>query len=443
MRSCAQAPVQDGKRRTRWAVVRNTYGELLDTTWKTWSEWFKPGLFGTFNKSEFTFTLQADDVEAEILFRALDRPEHVSKLLSLELTGAWINEAREVPKAILDGVTGRVGRYPKKIADVAGDLTGNSSCTWCGVIMDTNPPDEDHWWYRLAEDEVPSGWRFFRQPGGLIRKNGKWVPNPAAENIANLNGGYDYYLRQLAGKSEEYITTYLGGQYGVVGTGRPVYPEYNDLIHASTTPLTAVPGVQLILSWDFGLTPAAVLLQPTARGRLLVLREWCAEDMGIRQFAEQVVKPDLTRAYPGFSVRSVGDPAGAQRAQNDSTRSCFIELSKLGIPTSPAPTNAFLPRREAVAWFLTSLVDGQGRLVIDPSCKRIRRGFLGKYFFERVKVSGDERFKDEPCKNLYSHPHDALQYGCLTARAGQGRIDQDQQRKPRPRPRRSGSRAGY
>ena len=42
----------------------------------------------------------------------MDRPEDVKKLLSLELTGIWINEAREIPKSIVDACTMRVGRYP-------------------------------------------------------------------------------------------------------------------------------------------------------------------------------------------------------------------------------------------------------------------------------------------------------------------------------------------
>lgn len=431
-RAAKQNPGPDGKLRTRWAVVRNTYGELYDTTWKTWSAWFPPGPFGEFNKSEFTFTLRHGDIEAELLFRALDRPEHVAKLLSLELTGAWINEAREVPKAILDGLTMRVGRYPSK---------QDGGCAWTGIIMDTNPPDEDHWWYKLAEEETPDGWKFFRQPGGLVYDRGVWAANPAAENIEHLDGGHAYYLRQVPGKSHEWIQTYLGGQYGVVGTGRPVYPEYNDLLHASDKPLTPVPGLPLVLAWDFGLTPAAVLLQPTARGRVLVLREWCSEDMGIRQFARDVVKPSLSRDFGGYGVRSVGDPAGGQRSQTDE-RTCLQELAKLGLPTAPSRTNAFVARREAVAGFLTGLIDGQGKLLLDPSCTRIRRGFLGKYYFERVKVSGDERFKDQPCKNLYSHPHDALQYGCMAIQSQP--VEAAANAKPRkPRRYRAGLAAGY
>ena len=95
-RACEQAPQQDGIRRTRFAIVRSTYRELQDTTLKTWLDWFPEDLGQSrLNRSEMTHLLRFNDVECEVMFRALDRPDDVKKLLSLELTGAWINEARE------------------------------------------------------------------------------------------------------------------------------------------------------------------------------------------------------------------------------------------------------------------------------------------------------------------------------------------------------------
>ena len=68
---------------SRWAIIRNTYRELIDTTLNTWQDWLRP--FGEFKYSNMTWTASNG---AEVLFRALDRPDDVSKLLSLELTGA-------------------------------------------------------------------------------------------------------------------------------------------------------------------------------------------------------------------------------------------------------------------------------------------------------------------------------------------------------------------
>src|SRR5690606_19111708 len=83
--------------------------------------------------------------EWEVWFVALDRPDDVRKLLSMELSDAWVNEAREIPKAIIDALTGRVGRFPS-MKDGGPDNVQ--------VIMDTNSMDSDHWWYVLAENDT-------------------------------------------------------------------------------------------------------------------------------------------------------------------------------------------------------------------------------------------------------------------------------------------------
>src|SRR5579871_4267818 len=137
-------PLVNGKRRARFAVIRNTYGQLADTTIRTFLHWLPDGVFGTYSKTDHLYRLNGlDDLDAEILFRALDRPEHVANLLSLELTGAWLNEAREIPWAIVKALKGRVDRLPPR---------NEGGCVDPGIIMDTNPPDDDSWWYKLFEE---------------------------------------------------------------------------------------------------------------------------------------------------------------------------------------------------------------------------------------------------------------------------------------------------
>ncbi|HEX4050590.1 MAG TPA: hypothetical protein VHY19_06925 [Steroidobacteraceae bacterium] len=90
----------DGKRRARFACIRNTYSQLADTTIKTFLYWLPDRVFGTCRERDHSYHLNnLDDLDVEIIFRVLDRPEHVANLLSLELTGAWGNEARELPWA--------------------------------------------------------------------------------------------------------------------------------------------------------------------------------------------------------------------------------------------------------------------------------------------------------------------------------------------------------
>jgi hypothetical protein len=172
-RALQQKPSPDGVRRSRWAAIRNTYGELKSTTIKTWADWFD-GMQTMKWDTPIVSTIKLPDLgdgtslELEVLFLALDRPEDAGKLRSLELTGAWLNEACLLDKAVLDMATQRIGRYPSL------HLHGGPS--WIGVIMDTNPPDDDSWYYKLAENP-PEGWEFFKQPGGIYKVTDKKDPD--------------------------------------------------------------------------------------------------------------------------------------------------------------------------------------------------------------------------------------------------------------------------
>jgi hypothetical protein len=88
-------------------------------------------------------------------------------------------------------------------------------------------------------------------------------------------------------------------------------------------------------------------------------------------------------------------------------------VCKLPFQTYPADTNSMAPRLEGVNYFLNRLIDGQPALILHPRCENLRKGFMGRYEYARVQVVGDEnRFKEVPKKNKFSHPHDALQYLC-------------------------------
>lgn len=418
-RALEQKPSPDGIRRSRWAICRNTYPELKSTTIKTWMDWYQDLAVMKWD-TPITSNINISDIgdgtglELEVIFMALDRPDDVGKLRSLELTGGWMNEASEMEKAVLDMLTQRVGRFPSK---------RNGGPSWTGVIMDTNPPDDDSWWYKLAEEERPEIFRFFKQPGGLIQDMDpksptyqQYIPNPLAENIQNHSLGYQYYLNQLYGKTEDWIRVFLLGQYGTTMDGKPVYPEWNEKVHYSEMALTPVQGMPILLSFDFGLTPACAFLQMNSRGQLLVLKELVSEDMGIRQFYSEVVRPVIRGEYSKHRVEAVGDPAGNMRSQTDE-KTCMQELMELGILCEPAPTNEFVARRESVAYFLQRMSGGEPGFVLDPSCKMLRKGFNGGYRYERLRVSGSARFRDRPVKDKFSHIHDALQYGCLQMRS--------------------------
>lgn len=394
-RAMEQAKGPDGVRHSRWVAVRNTYGELQTTTVRTWLDWFPSDIVGRIVYGapiEQTCVFEHDDggrVELEMWFLALDRPDHVKKLLSLECTGIWLNEARELPRAILDAASGRVGRFPRK---------SEGGASWFGVIMDTNPPDSDHWWYTLAEELKPDGFEFFAQPPG---------DGPDAENLVNLPDGY--YKRLVPGKSDEWVKVYVRGEYGFVLDGRPVYPEYRDSLHVRE--FNALPALPLYGGMDFGLTPAGLAAQRMPNGQIRIHSELVTEDMGIERFGN-LWKQEMQARYPGPTftfARITGDPAG--NARNDDERTTFDILRKAcGVPAQPAQTNDFTMRREAFASPMTRLIDGEPGLIIHPQCKRLRKGLAGGYHYKRVLVSGADRYHDQPDKNMHSHVCEAGQY---------------------------------
>lgn len=408
-RGCEQPQQEDGIRRSRFAAVRQTYRELEDTTIKTWLDWFPEKIFGSLNRQTMTQVLRFNDVEIEVLFRALDRPGDVKKLLSLELTGAWGNEARELPKVIIDAMGDRVGQYPAK---------KDGGCNWAGVILDTNPPDTDDWLYSLAEVERPDNWEFFIQPGGVIERNEKFYPNPDAENIENLNEGHEYYLKRLGGKGKDYIRVYYCAQYGFVMDGKPVHPEYVDAVHCSKEDLSPQPDLPIVVGLDFGLTPAAAFMQRLPTGQWIVFDEATTEHMGTKRFGEMVLKPLMTGKYKSFEFEVWGDPAGSEEAQTDE-RTPYDILESVGIMAFPAAANNDpMLRRESLASPLQRMIDGRPGLLIDRRCKMLRKGLRGGYCFKRLQVTGQERFHDKPMKNKYSHVVEACEYGLEGAGEG-------------------------
>jgi hypothetical protein len=420
-RSMQQRKQPDGLKRSRWAIVRNTYRELQDTTMRTWLDWWPEGVFGTMNRQEMIYTIQWRDIRADVMFRALDRPEHVRKLLSLELTGAWVNEAREIPLAIINALPDRVGQYPAK---------KDGGCAWFGVMLDTNPPDDSHWWYKFAEQETPQGWRFFRQPGGLIERAGRFESNPAAENIENLSEGHGYYLRRLEGKGADYVRVYYCAQYGFVQEGLPVQPDYVDATHCAPAPLEPVPRVPIIVGLDFGLTPAAVFVQKLLFGRYRVIDELVATNMGAKRFGTELSRY-IQENYPNHKFKFAGDPAGDERSQADDRLTAYSVLRACGIDAYPVWTNDPGIRREALADPLRRLVDGRPAVELSPKCATLRKGLAGAWCYRRKQISGvSELYHNEPEKNAYSHVCEALEYAMIAAGEGKRVIQRDDDHQP-------------
>jgi hypothetical protein len=414
---CNQEPNDQNVRPSRFYAVRNTFPDLTTTTIKDWLELYRDlgrytggGLEPPTHRLDFDLE-DGTNVKSELIFLALDRADAVKKLRGAQATGFWLNEVKELNKAVVDMADLRHGRYPSKAA-------GGVSPTWHGMIGDTNAPDEDHWYYELAENVHPEGWNFHRQPGGVIQQGDKFTINENAENLINLPDGY--YIKGMQGKSPDWIKVNLANEYGFVADGKPVYPEYVDSVHCMSEEYKPQSHLPIILGVDFGRTPACSFIQyDKAMGRYIGFDEFVTEDMSAAVFAPEL-KRYIDQTYPGFTFQTGGgDPAGEQKGQA-TEMTPFKVLWKNGINVQPTHTNSPLVRRSSIINPMKRLcMDGKPAFMISPKCKTWRKGLAGGFCYKRKQVAGDERYHDEPDKNKYSHICEAGEYGLLAC--GEGR----------------------
>ncbi|MCJ3148325.1 hypothetical protein LN018_28940, partial [Klebsiella pneumoniae] len=190
-----QRPNPNGVRKTRWAVVRNTRSQLRDSVLKTVFEWLEPN-GKTIKWHETNMDLLLDmplpdgsRVHCEMMFRALDDERDARRLLSVEFTGGWLSEFREIPFSLLGDLLSRTGRYPS-VAEGGAD--------WYGVMGESNMCTKGSEWYRFLMVERPDNCSVFIQPSGL---------SPEAENREYLKP--DYYEMLLHGKPQNWIQAHI------------------------------------------------------------------------------------------------------------------------------------------------------------------------------------------------------------------------------------------
>lgn len=431
----------DGKfhlvRPSKFLIGRQTFPQLKNTTVPTWRIWFpdtyiveSPPMHGILKAP----SMHGDGswVRIELVFYAFESPTIETDLPSLEISGAWINEACQVKWDLIHLTNTRVGRY-QPVKDEGVMLNS------FGVIMDTNTPNESNWWHRLEVQERPERMLWFVQPPALIRevRDGKAVyldndsENAArygiqpAENIQNLKDGFGYYRKQLVGGSDDKIKRLLLNQYGTTADGLPIYPEFSEEVHAKSGEMPRFNGLPFILGTDFGRTPATAVCQMGPDGVFRVLFEVTSENMSIDQFVEERLRPALVRElkWPNCRIVNFADPAGMAKGQQFSV-TCIDVMNRLGIPTCPSPdkSNDFQVRRDAVGNLMRQMYKGVSAFQIcRDKCPMLVKGMNGWYCYKRLRTAGDygERYTEGPDKtNPFTHIQDALQYAVIGATKG-------------------------
>lgn len=412
-RACEQAPAPDGYRYTRFAIVRQTLKQLRDTVLKDITTWLQG--VATFKVSENTVYIEIGDVKSEWLLIPLEDAEDQRRLLSMQLTGAWMSECIEMDVSIVSPLAGRCGRYP---------AANQGGASWFGIIADTNMPSEGSDWHKFMALDTPPDWQIFIQPSGLSddAENLEWLTQTPetlklpVSDPKRRDQGRTYYERFIRSNSEDWCKRYVHAEYGDDPSGSAVFRESFKMAFHVVDEVDPISGYPLIVGLDFGRDPCAVITQLDHRGRLLVLEEIVAEDIGLELQLNRAIKPQLMQErYLGKSIVIVGDPAGNQRSTLYEETS-FDLVKRAGFMAYPAPSNNIDKRINAVESFLLAQRDGGPAMLIDRQrCPTLVRALAGGYRYAKTRAGVR---KATPDKNQYSHIADAFQYACLAAHGG-------------------------
>lgn len=413
-RGIEQEPGQDGLRYTRFAVVRQTLKQLKDTVLKDCQSWL--GGVGEWKVSESTFHINFSDVRSELILIPLEDAEDQARLLSMQLTGAWLSECIEMDISVLAPLSGRIGRYPSG---------ARGAPTWFGMFGDTNMPSIGSAWHKMMT-EPPPDWSIFKQPSGL---------SDEAENLENLlqtaetikldpkdqirrQQGRKYYERFIGmyGSDSDWCRRYVHAEYGEDPSGTAVFRDsFKQSFHVVKDTFL-IPGYPILIGQDFGRDPWSLICQCDHLGRLIVHEEVPAESIGLEIHVQKNLKPRLlSEKYLGYKIAIVGDPAGTSRS-TITEESNFDALKRMGLSAFPAPTNDIDPRLRAVESLLLRQVNGGPAIMVNAEkCPTLIRGLGGSYRYGKTKLGTR---KPVPDKNEFSHVADTLQCVALAVHGG-------------------------
>lgn len=427
-----QAPITEGKRRSRWLITRNSYPDLEESTIKTWLEWFPEKIYGRFYWTPpYRHEMRFGDVEADVTFESFNGEEDIPSLKSREYTGIWANEAQFYSRKFIVALFERTGWFP---------IPGGPK--W--LQMDMNAPPHGHWVPMMRGDVPipeemdererrslikPADWDFLVQPAWFVEeldaqgRVDKYVINPKAENL-NIVGERAVY-ELLDGRTQDEIDADLMNRVTILTKGKPVFPMFRRETHVAKAPLKPLEGAPIQAGLDFGRTPAALIGQCVA-GRWFILAELIGDNMGATTFAP-ILKRFLATHYPGFRYLFHGDPAGGFKGQ-ESEQTAYEIFRREGLQVHAADTgNRVRLRIETMTDVLNRMVHGLPGMLVSPTCPGFITAMAGGYVFKRKAVKGAPIYDEEPAKNEHSHVADAGQY--LLLGGGEARVTLGREKK--------------
>lgn len=343
-------------------VARKSIPDLRMTTMKRFLEYVPEGLVISWNKVERTLLLKTSGKPSTVYFGPLDE---IGRYKSLELGWFAIDEGDENSND--DHWLTLCGRLRLKDMPLYG-------------LLATNPPSPQHWIYKKWVLDNNPEYALFR--------------SKTSDNLANLPPGYIERLRKTY--PEDWQKRYLDGEFGVLQTGDPVFPDFTAK-HIKA--ISLIKGRDMIRGWDFGRRrPCVVFCQFDDMGRFRVYRTVLGENEDIYAFRDRIIKLS-NQVYPSANFVDYCDPAGKQ--ERDSGKPSILILNERGIRPKfrySTPTQRATEMRR----LMRETIKGESAFLIDPINQYLIEAFFGGCSMDE---SGNPR-KD----GYYEHGVDAVGY---------------------------------
>lgn len=425
-------PGPDGIRRYVLGVWRNKYVNLWKATipqcWKVFPRDLPGSKWTGASPREAEFALQFEDRYGHIhmtqRFRAFGEAMDPDDVLGNEFTDVYLNEWNTLPEELQIALVDRVGRDPPfEISGRVGRFYG-----------DCNAPSVTEYVYRDFWETAKPGHVLFRQPGGL---------DPDAENIQAV--GRQYYQNTVASNAHRqwHIKRMVYNQPGYSRANQPAWPEWDDDRNLARSPIAVIKDLPVLVGIDGGLTARAVYQQERSDGQLRILRETSIEPAGMAVLATRMLAIEATPEFDGCQFVYACDPAmlaGEDTEGETSDRMALAAaLGRKVDDIQAAPSQNPDARRDAVRCKLRhTCPNGEPGLILDPSCKTIRRGANETFHYRKIQGSDDY---GQIAKTLDGHTCEATEYGALLCGTATARRRTDEIRKRRAERRDEGRKA--
>lgn len=365
-----------------YLIARQFYPELRDTTYKTFKEICPPELIVEDRIADKIIKLRSSGGVSTILFRPLEEPD---KLRSLNLSGAYIDEASQVSEAAFMLLQGRLrGKGLRKL------------------ILTSNPKGHD-WIYRwfLKKDHIKDA---------AVKDQYSLIKAPSTENV-HLPEGYISSI--MATWSEEQVRREIFGDFD--SFEGQIYNEFSREIHVVKA--FKIPDEwERVIGIDHGYrNPAAFIWAAVDYDaniwvyREFYKREWLIEEICKGKDGE----PGVNHYLKGEKIQQARiDPSTkAVRGQLGlSDWDHYLEFLPKGFPLLPANNDVSAGIEKVKQYMKPDVKTKKPRIFIFDTCTNLLDE-IAQYRWKELTPGqdGKQNQKEEPVKHN-DHAVDALRY---------------------------------